>query len=100
MNEPNGTKNDRQQYNFNLVMAAVSGQVGCFTILIIFVALFAGIYLDRVYQTKPLFTILLMIGSIPVTVWLMYRIVKSATSKIKPVIKNKNNEFPEGGSES
>lgn len=100
MSDPKGPEKDRQQYAYNLMMAAIAGQVGCFTLVIIFGALIAGLWLDRSFATKPLFTILLMVASMPVTVFVMLRVVQGATNRIKPSTEKKNQENLEGGSES
>ena len=100
MSEPKRSEKDRQQYLYNLTLAAVAGQVGCITLVIIFGSLIAGLWLDRSFATKPLFTILLMIASMPITLYLMFRVVQGATGRIRPVIDNKKQENPEGGSES
>jgi hypothetical protein len=100
MSDPKGQTKDRQQYVYNLTMAAVAGQVGCLTLVIIFGALIAGLWLDRSFATKPLFTILLMVASMPVTLYVMFRVVQTATSRIQPVVEKKKHENFEGGSES
>jgi F0F1-type ATP synthase assembly protein I len=102
MSDLNNQDKDRRQYAYNLTMAAVAGQVGCLTLVIIFGALIAGLWLDRTFATKPLFTILFMIASMPITLYVMIQVVQGATSRIKPVVKKKNNENSsfEGGSES
>jgi threonine/homoserine/homoserine lactone efflux protein len=70
-----------------MTLAGVAGQVGCLTLGIVFVALFAGLGLDRLLNTKPLFTLILLIGSVPLTLYLMFRIVKAATDRIQPAAK-------------
>lgn len=92
--------NNHRQYTYNLTLAAVASQVGCLTLVIIFGALIAGLWLDRSFATKPLFTILFMVGSMPVTLFVMFRVVQGATNRIKPVNNKKNHENLEGGSES
>jgi len=57
------------------------------TLAVIFVALFAGIYLDKLLHTSPLLTILLTIASIPLTIYLTFRVVRTATRRIQPVVK-------------
>jgi F0F1-type ATP synthase assembly protein I len=94
MSQPENQGKDRFQYAMNLTLASIAGQVGCLTLVIIFVALFAGLWLDRYLDTKPLFTIVLLIGSVPVTLFLMFRVVKAATSRIKPVQNSKKNKTP------
>lgn len=100
MSDLKGDEKNRQQYAYNLTLAAVAGQVGCFTLVIIFGALIAGLWLDRAFATKPLFTIILMVASMPVTIFIMFRVVHGATSRIRPVADKKNHENLEGGNES
>jgi F0F1-type ATP synthase assembly protein I len=88
MSQPEKKEKDRLQYAMNLTLASIAGQVGCLTLVIIFLALFAGLWLDRYFDTKPLFTIVLLIGSVPVTLFLMFRVVRAATNRIKPVQEN------------
>ena len=71
-------------YLFNMTMAAVAGQVGCLTLVIVLVALFGGLWLDSRMGTKPMLTIGLMVFSIPVTLITMLWIVRNATSRIRP----------------
>ncbi len=75
---------NRIRYAYNLTLAAVAGQVGCLTLVIIFIALFGGLWLDNRFQTRPTFTVLLLIGSVPVTLVLMFLVVRQATARIKP----------------
>ncbi len=83
MNQPDDRKRRYRQYAMNLTLASVAGQVGCLTLIIVFVALFAGLWLDKFFDTKPTFTVLLLLGSVPVTLFLMFRIVMEATSHIR-----------------
>jgi F0F1-type ATP synthase assembly protein I len=85
-------KNDRMQYAFNITLAAVAGQVGCLTLVVIMASLFGGLWLDTQFNTRPLFTILLLIGSIPVTIVAMFWVVRKATSHIKPDTKSSQSE--------
>ena len=94
MSEPEAQETDRVQYTFNMALAAVAGQVGCLTLAIIIATLFGGLWLDAQFDTKPLFTVILLVGSIPFTIILMFLVVRKATSKIKPSV-NKTKEFQE-----
>ena len=92
MNRPDeGDKKDRKQYTLNLALATIAGQVGFVTLIVIAIALIGGLALDNSLNTKPMFTILFMIASVPVTVILMFRIVRAATSRIKPSKKTESN---------
>jgi ABC-type transport system involved in cytochrome c biogenesis permease subunit len=88
MSEPENEGKDRLQYALNLTLSSIAGQVGCLTLVIIFVALFAGLWLDRYFDTRPIFTIILLLSSVPVTLFLMFRLVKAATNRIKPLREN------------
>jgi F0F1-type ATP synthase assembly protein I len=85
---------NRKQYNFNLALAAVAGQVGCLTTIIVVGSLIAGLFLDSRLDTRPTFTILFVVLSVPVTLAVMFWVVRNVTSKIKPA-KNPNSETPQ-----
>ena len=71
------------------------------TLVVIFLALFAGILLDKALNTKPLLTIIFVIASIPLTILLTLRVVKSATSRIQPKNnKGKSEEEPQSGEDN
>ncbi|MCJ7433906.1 MAG: AtpZ/AtpI family protein [Anaerolineales bacterium] len=88
MSQPVDQKKNNFRYAMNMTMASIAGQVGCLTLAVIFAALFAGLWLDRYLDTKPLFTIVILLGSVPVTLFLMFRLVKAATDRIKPIQKD------------
>ena len=68
---------------FNLTLAAVAGQVGCLTTLIVLAALFGGLWLDNRFDTMPMFTVGLIVASVPVTLVAMVWIVKATTSRMQ-----------------
>lgn len=71
------------QYAINLGLAGFAGLVGLVTFGIVIVALLGGLFLDRQLATKPLFVILFLLGSVPVTIFVMFRLALGAISKIK-----------------
>ncbi len=87
MSETEKQGKNNLQSTYNLTLASIAGQVGLLTLVIIFLALFAGLWLDGRMDSKPMFTILLLIASVPLTVFLMFRVVRSATNRINPVEK-------------
>lgn len=50
--------------------------------VIVLVALFGGLWLDSRLQTRPLFTVGLMVASVPITLVTMFWVVRIATSRI------------------
>jgi putative Mn2+ efflux pump MntP len=68
----------------NLSYATLSGQAGCVTLIIVFAALFIGIWLDSLIGRRGPFTIGLLVLSIPVSLYLMLRIALGAVERIAP----------------
>ena len=79
-----GNQKKDGRYALNLTIIGVFGQVGFLTLFIIVLALLGGLWLDKTFDTKPLFTVVLMIASVPLSLVLMYKVVMWATSRIKP----------------
>jgi len=69
---------------YGLAMASVVSQVGCVTIAVVLGALVVGLGLDKFFDTRPLFTILFLLGSIPVSLYLLVRIALSAVAQLNP----------------
>ena len=68
----------------NLTLLTVVGQVGCITPLIIIAALFIGIWLDARFGSKPTFTIMFIVGSVPVALIAMFWVVKETIDRTLP----------------
>jgi F0F1-type ATP synthase assembly protein I len=82
---------------FNTTLTTVIAQVGCLTPVIILGALFLGLWLDRRFESSPLFTIIFIVGSMPVSILALLAIVRSAMKRLKSESKS-NSEIPsEGG---
>ena len=67
----------------NLTLAAIVGQVGCLTVFVILAALVAGVWLDGQFGTRPLFIVGLLLASVPVTLILMFWVVRQATARMQ-----------------
>ena len=87
----NGSRKQGQD-DFRSAVTMTVVWVAGLTLVVIFMGLFAGILLDNLFHSKPLFTVALMIASIPVTILLTFRVVKSATRRIQPEMKKKDPE--------
>ena len=81
-----------QHIAFNTALIAVVSQVGLLTIALIGGALFAGLFLDNRFSTKPLFTLLFLIASGPIGIYLMIKIVRRATRGLQTVEKENQKE--------
>ena len=80
----------RKQYALNLAFAGFAGQVGFLTLAIVVVALVAGLWLDATFGTRPLFTILVLLASVPLTIFVMFRVVLKFAAQIKSVAPTKS----------
>jgi F0F1-type ATP synthase assembly protein I len=82
----------KQQDEFRAAVTMTVMWVAGLTLAIIFVALFAGILLDKFLNSKPLFTVILTITSIPLTIFSTFRVVKAASSRILSAEKKENSQ--------
>jgi hypothetical protein len=81
---PNDLPPDKGNWSaaFNAKALTVGGEVGCLTLIIVILAVFGGIWLDRILGTKPLFTISLVLVSAPLALVLTYWIARRAVKDI------------------
>ena len=93
-----GNQSDKKQAlrSLNLTLAAVTGQVGCLTVIIILAAFFAGRWLDNRFGSDAAFTVALMVASVPVTLVVMIWVVRSVTSRFAKPPVQKSKELEEG----
>jgi len=56
-----------------IAAAFVVGQSGCLIVVVTFGALVIGLWLDNHLASKPLFSVLFLLGSIPLTMFLIWR---------------------------
>lgn len=73
----------QDQASLSLTLVGLISQSGCVSLLIIAAALIAGLWLDGRFGSKPLFTLLLVLGSVPVTLYLMVRILTSGLARLQ-----------------
>lgn len=76
-------RNPQAQYVRNLALAAVAGQAGCSSVMMIFLAMFLGLFLDAQLDTHPVLTIGLVLAAIPVSLYVMVRLLLSTVGAIK-----------------
>jgi F0F1-type ATP synthase assembly protein I len=75
--------NDTNQADIAFVIASLLTQVGCFTVVIVGLAIAGGLWLDGLLDTKPVFTIVFVLGSLPVNFYFLVRIVMRGTSQLR-----------------
>lgn len=81
-----------QHIAFNAALVAVVSQVGILTIALVVGSLVLGLFLDKRFETRPLFTLVLLLASGPVGIYLMIKIVRKATRGLQTVENEKQKE--------
>ena len=66
----------------NLLIVLV-GQVGCLTLVIILASVFGGLWLDKIFGTKPMITLVLLFAGIPVSVLVMLSVARRTLARLK-----------------
>jgi F0F1-type ATP synthase assembly protein I len=59
------------------------GQVGCLTLIIILASVFGGLWLDKTFGTKPVFTLALLLAGIPISVFVMLVVSRRTLARLK-----------------
>ena len=89
-----GPNNNTPSRAKNLAHAAVAAQAGCWTLGIVLLALFAGLWLDAQFQVRGPFTVGLLLISVPVSLIIMVQVALGAVRRIQPPPR-KNHEHKE-----
>jgi F0F1-type ATP synthase assembly protein I len=92
------SNSNNPQSVFNAAVITVALQVGCLTLVIIFASLILGLFLDQMFDTRPLFTILFLVGSMPATWIAVFWSVNRAKKRLKPPIDNQPTSVASGKS--
>ncbi len=67
----------------NTLLVVMVGQVGCLTLIIILASVFGGLWLDKTFGTKPVFTLVLLLAGIPVSVLVMLVVARRTLARLK-----------------
>ena len=67
----------------NTLLIVMVGQVGCLTLVVILASLFGGLWLDNTLGTKPLFTLILLLAGIPISVIVMVYVARRTLDRLK-----------------
>ncbi len=90
-------KNPRR-YAANIALVGAASLAGFITVAILFVALFAGLWLDNYFSNQNhIYTIVLLCVSVPFTLVAMLWVVRFATSRIQPPGSPKDEEDAASG---
>jgi len=74
----------------NTLLIVLVGQVGCLTLVIILASVFGGLWLDKTFGTKPVFTLVLLFAGIPVSVFVMLTVARRTLARLKDKAENES----------
>ena len=74
----------------NTLLIVMIGQVGCLTLVIILASVFAGLWLDNMFGTKPVLTLVLLFAGIPVSVFVMLFVARRTLTRLKEQAEKDN----------
>ena len=72
------------------LLIVLVGQVGCLTLVIILASVFGGLWLDKTFGTKPVFTLALLFAGIPVSVLVMLAVSRRTLARLKDKAENES----------
>ena len=75
----------------NTLLIVMVGQVGCITLIIILASVFGGLWLDRTFGTKPVFTLALLFAGVPVSVFVMMVVARKTLARLKEQAEKEKN---------
>ncbi len=82
-----------QSVSASMPVIALGGQIGCITLVLVLVGVFGGLWLDNLLGTKPLLTIILVLGAAPLSLFLTYKMAVRVIDKVNlPAPQDAKNE--------
>jgi len=73
----------------NLLIVLI-GQVGCLTLIIVLASVFAGLWLDKIFGTKPVITLVLLFAGIPVSVLVMLNVGRRTLARLREKLEEES----------
>jgi hypothetical protein len=68
----------------NYALALTAAQGGCASVIVVFVCLLAGLALDNQLKSQRIFTLVFILASVPLSLYVMLQLVLGATRRITP----------------
>jgi hypothetical protein len=92
-NQMNNEHKPLQSVSASMPVIALGGQIGCVTLVVVLVAAFGGIWLDDLLGTKPLLTVILILGAAPLSLFFTYLMATKALNKVNlPAVNDSRKE--------
>lgn len=65
------------------LLIVLIGQVGCITLGVIIMSVVVGLWLDTIFHTRPIITLVLLFAGVPVSVILMLFLARRTLAKME-----------------
>jgi hypothetical protein len=75
--------NKARPTGISTLLIVLIGQMGCLTLVVIALSVAVGLWLDSVFNTKPIFTLVLLLAGIPVSVLLMLFVGRKSLDRFR-----------------
>lgn len=89
----------KRQNEYAAAYAGLISQIGCITsiasVIIIAVAFFAGQFIDSYLGTKGIFTVLALVGSFPITLYVIVRLAMSNVARAQNLLDSNDEDDQE-----
>jgi len=79
----------------NLALAGMLSQVGCVTVVISLGALLAGLWVDSLLGSKPIFAVAFLLLSIPVSLYSLVHVALSTAAQFQAEATKEKREEPD-----
>lgn len=86
--------NQKQGEGLRTLLIVLIGQVGCVTLGVIAVSLGLGVWLDGVFHTGKIITLVLLLAGIPVSVILMLFLSRRTLAKLQAQRDGQQDKMP------
>ncbi len=69
--------------SLNTLLIVLIGQMGCLTLIVIALSVLAGLWLDSVFHTKPILTLVFLLAGVPISVILMVFVGRKSLERFR-----------------
>lgn len=73
----------RRSEGLRTLLIVLIGQVGCVTLGVIVLSVLLGLWLDGIFHTRPVITLVLLFAGVPVSVILMLFLARRTLAKLE-----------------
>ncbi len=76
------------------ILIVLIGQVGCITLGVIILSVVVGLWLDTIFHTRPIITLVLLFAGVPVSVILMLFLARRTLAKMEAQRADQEGKLP------